>query len=381
MNSNFKIILVLLTMIALPTTVNSQIDSLLSKMSYEGDFRFRAEQDWDSRRPDGTFRDDRFRFRYRLRAGATFENKWYSAGVRVRTGVLRKQQDPQLTLGDAEMEFGTLPIGLEKAYFQGKWDSFVFWLGKNTYPFEKSNELFWSDNVFPEGVFFRKGFKVSSDVINAVDIMAGHFVMSALGGSLSDDNYFQGGQGYVSMFDERCELFSGVYLFNDVPNIPDGAETFRFDYSIFHVGTRVKVLEEVPLRLEVDYYNNFEDYARVDSIPNNFKDQNTGLVAAVKYGKQEKKGDWRFEATYAYLERYSAVDIMAQNDWARWDYSNFDSPDGRLTNLKGLEIVVGYMIDKRTSLTMKYYLVDQLVPFGIAKETNSRIRFDIDVRI
>ena len=128
-------------------TLSAQIDSLQSKLSFKADFRFRVEQDWNSKKSDGTFRDDRTRFRYRLRTGVEYQDKWYNIGFRIRTGNPSKQQDPQLTLGEGFKEFGSLPIGLEKAYFLGKRNTFKFWVGKNTFPFEKSNELFWSDNV------------------------------------------------------------------------------------------------------------------------------------------------------------------------------------------------------------------------------------------
>ena len=101
----------------------SQNDSLPSKLKFNGDFRFRVEQDWNSRTSDGSYREDRSRLRYRLRAGATYKDKWYEVGLRIRTGNPKKQQDPQLTLGDGSKEFGTLPIGLEKAYFQAHWKS------------------------------------------------------------------------------------------------------------------------------------------------------------------------------------------------------------------------------------------------------------------
>ena len=43
------------------------------KLGLYGDFRGRLETDWDSRRSDGTTRDDRTRLRIRLRAGLTFK--------------------------------------------------------------------------------------------------------------------------------------------------------------------------------------------------------------------------------------------------------------------------------------------------------------------
>ena len=101
----------------LPILLFAQIDTTKSKLSLDGDFRFRIEQDWNSKNSDGSFRDDRTRLRYRLRFGVHRQGEWYKTGFRLRTGNPRKQQDPQLTLGEGFKEFGTLPIALEKAYF------------------------------------------------------------------------------------------------------------------------------------------------------------------------------------------------------------------------------------------------------------------------
>ena len=131
----------------------SQKDTDSSKLSFEADFRFRIEQDWDSRKEDGSYREDRTRLRYRARVGAQYQlNEHYSFGLRIRTGNPKKQQDPQLTLGEGAEEFGTLSLGFEKAYFKFEKKGYILWLGKNSFPFEKNNELFWSDNVYPEGI-------------------------------------------------------------------------------------------------------------------------------------------------------------------------------------------------------------------------------------
>jgi hypothetical protein len=86
-----------------------------------------------------------------------------------------------------------------------------------------------------------------------------------------------------------------------------------------------------------------------------------------------------FRSTYTYFERYAAVDFLAQNDWARWDYSSFKSPDGRVTNFEGLELLAGYAFDKKLTVNMRYFIVHQLVPFGISKETGNRVRLDVDI--
>ncbi|NNE02128.1 MAG: hypothetical protein HKN52_03095, partial [Eudoraea sp.] len=359
---------------------SAQIDSLISNLNFDADFRFRIEQDWNSQNSDGSFRDDRTRLRYRSRAGVTYEAKWYEIGFRVRTGNPRKQQDPQLTLGDGSKEFGTLSMGLEKSYFQGTWNTFSFWIGKNTFPFEKSNELFWSDNVYPEGVSLDKSFIINSAIIDAFNFTGGHYIIATSNKSFNQDAYFQGFQISSSFFNKRFVLFPSMYLFKNIPNIPDGNDTFSLNYSILHIGTKYKVLKNTPLNIEFDYYRNIEDYTTNDSIPATFKGQKSGLVIGLKYGTLKNKGDWLFSTNYANLEKFSAVDFLTQNDWARWDYSSSGSPDGRLTNFKGIELVAGHKIDKKVNLIVKYYFVEQIIPFGTTRETGSRIRFDIDVK-
>ncbi len=371
---------ILLFLFVFSTQLYSQKDSILANISYEGDFRFRIEQDWNSRKSDGTFRDDRTRLRYRLRAGMKYAGDWYDTGFRIRTGALNKQQDPQLTLGDGFEEFGTLPMGFEKVYFIGKWNTLEIGMGKFDFPFEKSNELFFSDNVYPEGVSFSKGFSTKSHIVDSLSIKGGHFIISALGRSFNTDAYLQGFQTYVSTWNNRIELFPSFYIFRNMPNIPDGGETFRLDYSIFHLGSRLNLMDNSRLKVEFDYYRNVEDYSEIEFISDSFKDQKSGFVVGLKYGLLQNVGDWKCSVTYASLQQYSAVDFMAQNDWARWDYSSFGSPDGRLTNLNGVEIVAGLRVDKKAVLILKYYLVEQQIAYGTARETGSRIRLDLDVK-
>ena len=348
----------------------------------EGDFRFRAEQDWNSRKSDGTFRDDRSRLRYRMRAGVTYHyNPWISVGTRIRTGDPKKQQDPQLTLGEGFKEFGTLPIALEKAFLQVQKNGFTVWLGKNTYPFEKRNELFWSDNVFPEGVFFQKEIIPEGQPLNRLSLKGGHFIINSRGASFDKDSYFQGLQLHSTLFEANWELFPSLYLFRNIQNIPDGAATFFIDYSIFHLGSTITPVKNKTLQFEFDYYQNFESYDSNDSIPQTLKNQRTGWSLATSIGKLQKKKDLMFKVTYMNIERYAAVDFLAQNDWARWDYSDFGSPDGRLTNYKGFELVGSYMLADKMKFTIKYYWVEQLVPLGSELENGQRIRFDIDLKL
>jgi len=370
----------LLLLVSLPFCSIAQIDSIYHKLSFTADFRFRIEPDWNSRKSDGSFRDNRTRVRYRARFGANYKhNDWASLGFRIRTGNPIKQQDPQLTLGADAGEFNILPIGFEKIFFKAEKKGFELWLGKNTFPFRKLNELFWSDNVYPQGAFLGKKFDFQAGFIESLKLGVGHFLAIASNGPLTEDNYFQGFQIHTQHFNNRLELFPSFYYFQDMPNVPDGAETYTINYGIFHLGTRLTLVKKPQIDIEADYYYNIEDLQVNDSIPENLNEQKTGLVVAAGIGNLKEKGNWQLKFTYTYLERYSAVDIFAQNDWARWDYSNFDSPDGRLTNYQGLEIMFGYAFDKKLVFKTRYFIVEQLIPYGEFRETGSRIRFDLDI--
>jgi len=361
--------------------LDAQADSIFPKLSFELDFRFRAEQDWDSRKSDGSFRDNRSRLRYRVRTGATYKRNNYKVGVRIRTGDQNKQQDPQLTLGKGFKEFGTLPIGFEKAYLQfNKYNSRI-WLGKNSFSFEKNNELFWSDNVFPEGVFIEHSFNVSNSAIDKFLFRGAHYILESNGTTFSDDAYFQGIQSLIEFNNQRVKLFPAFYILRNIADIPDGSHSFELDYSIIHLGGKLKALNSKNLFLDFDIYQNLEDYESVNNISDEFADEKMGYSVGIQYGALKKAKDWKLKLTYTALQKYAALDYMAQNDWARWDYSSFNSPDGRLTNLKGIELVAGYNLTEKMNLIVKYYHVNQIIPTGEFKETGQRIRFDLNVSI
>ncbi len=361
--------------------LNGQTDSILQRITFEADFRFRIEQDWDSQKPDGSFRNDRTRLRYRLRTGATYQADWYSFGFRIRTGDQRKQQDPQLTLGKGFKEFGTLPMGFEKVFFQGNHHNFRYWLGKNAFSFEKNNELFWSDNVYPEGVFLEYRFDIDQKILEKISLKGSHYILSSNGGTILNDAYFQGLQSSFQLLNNRLNFFPSFYLFRNIPNIPDGNHSYIIDYSILHIGCKVETLASHKLIFDFDLYQNLEDYESNTFIASEFASEKSAYSVGVQYGQLKDAKDWKFKLTYTELQKYAALDYMAQNDWARWDYSDFDSPDGRLTNFKGLELVAGYSISKKINLIAKYYYVNQLIKTGLFQENGQRIRFDLNLKL
>jgi hypothetical protein len=359
----------------------SQENDKQKKLNFKADLRLRTEQDWNSRKSDGTYRDDRFRLRFRVRAQLEYKpNDWASFGIRFRTGYAEKQQDPHLTMGDGYHEFESVPIGFDKLFFkiQKKW--FTGWLGRNTFPFEKSNELFWSDNVSLDGVYVSAKVETSPTWIDGITYSGGLFTMLNSFSTFTDDSFIGIVQIKTEHLNKRLKVFPSFYHFNRMPNIPDGNDTFRFEYSIVQFGAEALVFESPRITMGLDLYQNLQNYDKNESIQDDFKDQKTGFVGSVVWGNLAKKGDFALGAYFTYLERYAAVDFIAQNDWVRWDYSGQGSRDGRLTNFKGLELMTGYRISKMLQLKIRYFMVEQLIPYGAALENGNRIRLDIDFR-
>jgi len=348
---------------------------------FAADLRLRAEPDWNSRKSDGTYREDRFRFRFRVRAGLVYKpNEWASFGFRARTGYPEKQQDPHLTIGDGYHEFDSVPVGFDKLYAKitKKW--FEGWLGRNSFPFEKVNELFWSDNVSLDGIYLSANFEAEPEWIDHVTYAGGMFTMLNSFSTFTNDSYIGIAQIKTTHLNNRLRIFPTFYHFNSMPDIPDGNETFRFDYTIFQLGAEALVFEYPRITIGIDLYQNLQNYDDNDKIPDVLKNQKKGFVTSIVWGGLEKKGDFALGAYYTYLERYAAVDFIAQNDWVRWDYSSQGSRDGRLTNLKGLELTTGYRISKMLMVKVRYFNVEQLVPYGTALENGNRIRLDVNFR-
>lgn len=347
------------------------------KLNFTGDFRFRVEHDWDSRKPDGTYRDDRSRLRYRLRFGFTYQaTKHYSFGARIRTGRLDDQQGPHTTLGS---EFSTLQLGFEKLYFQAQKGIIKGWAGKNTFPFYKTNELFWNDNVFPDGIAVMCNIPVSS-VADKLQLNAGHFVVSSNGKGFDEDSYFQGIQLVSKHFDERLTLFPSFYYFNQLADIPDGQGSFTMDYAIMHLGLNFQVASKPHVSIGFDYYQNFEKLSEHDEITSDMSNQHRAEVVNIKIGKLNAKGQWSTSIYLAHIEKYAIVDYFAQNDWARWDYSSTGAAGSRLSNFQGIEVRTGYALADNTNLILRIYSVEQLVTESPEKENGNRVRIDLNVK-
>lgn len=361
--------------------LGAQVDSTaLHKLDFTADFRFRVEHDWHSRKPSGEFRDDRSRLRYRFRFGLDYALDEHSSfGGRIRSGNLNDQQGPHLTLGGRGGEFSLTQIGFEKLFYQFQSHRFLGWVGKNSIPLKKLNEMFWNDNVFVEGVGLKYALLDNHDFLNNLSVNAGHFIIRSNNQTFGKDSYLQMLQFDMTMLQNRVNIFPGIYVFRNVGNFPDGKQTFNLDYSILHLGAEVLITNQPIVKLGVEYYHNLEDYSTLDSIPALMKDEKSGIVISAKYGKLKKKGDLIVHLYYSALEKFSIVDYFAQNDWVRWDYSSIEATGARISNFHGIELRIGYAMNQKYNLILRTYWVEELINLGPFKENGSRIRLDLNI--
>ena len=354
-----------------------------NQFKWKGDTRFRIEQDWSSRKSDGSYRNDRTRARYRFRVGFVKNiNKNTEVGFRVRTGSLTNQQDPHVTIGKAPGEFSTIGLGIEKLYVKYQYDNFFAWIGKNEFPFWKQHEILWNDNVFPEGITL--GYKYAVNKNMYITPIASHFIFKSSGLSLDQDSYISSLQLEskidINPYNDLKFNIGNIY-FNQMPNIPDVEDPANFDYNLITSSFAYTYKNwQRPVSIGFDAYYNTVDYTNTEAIPQSLKEEKLGLVFNVKIGELKKKNDLLFHFYYANIGKYALVDYLAQNDWGRWDYSSHNASAGRLTNYSGMEFKVGYAISDKISINARYYTLTEKVKMGKEKENGQRARLDLNVK-
>jgi len=358
------------------------IDSTDTHLHMGGDFRFRIEHDWNSQKSDGTYRMDRSRLRYRFRFGLTKQlNKQFQVEARIRTGNLNDQQGPHVTLGKTS-EFGLTSLGFEKASFQYKTQKFWIWVGKNSFPFWKQHELLWNDNVFPEGVAL--GLKPKLNKIVTITPTLGHFIINSNGQLFDEDQYLSAielnSQLFISNEHRLIYNFKNLF-FHNIANIPDGKGDYFLNYNILSNSLFYSFYSgDKSFSIGVDWYQNTSDYTNHrEKMKSELVDEKMGFVAYLKYGQLKSQGDIEVQFYYANIGKYAIVDYFAQNDWARWDYSNFGATGSRLSNFRGIEVRVGYKIIQHTNIILRYYSVQQLITTDSHLESGSRIRIDLNI--
>jgi hypothetical protein len=153
----------------------SPMDSgLLRDLEWSGDLRIRNEQFWYDRDLNGVERDNRNRFRYRLRFGFKKElNDWLTVGARLASGVASNSGN--VSLGDSsefnDEDFGTDAISIDQAYLKlalpepdGIDLETSFVAGKFSNPLTWKNgkdSVIWDSDITPEGFYLTSTWKPS----------------------------------------------------------------------------------------------------------------------------------------------------------------------------------------------------------------------------
>ena len=323
-----------LTLISYPSQAAVKIDEA-GKLSVYGDFRGRVESDWDSKRSDSTERDDRTRIRTRLRIGMDYKaTDQITFDFRVRSGSDDSQQSPHITVVDLDdNDTGDAHFNFDKWYFKYSSGNVSTWLGRNSLPFWKPDELLWDDDVTPAGL----GLTYKS---GAISVNAGYFSNPA---GMKD---FTGNTGLVQVvFESQMGnidfLFAGglIAIDSDQNNsnnslLQDNNGARDYQLWIGNIQAGMKAFDK-PLKLNLDLYHNSEDYSVSD--PDVFtafhRNETDGYVFSARLGEIKERGDWLVGYYYAHIETFAVNSSYAQDDWMRWG----SATQTRASNFEGSE--------------------------------------------
>jgi hypothetical protein len=360
------------------------------KLEIYGDFRLRAEADWDSRRADGTERDDRNRIRIRARVGLDWKPlEGLSFGLRLRTGSDDNQQSGHITIIDLDdNDTGDAHVNLDKWFVKGTRGKLWGWAGRNSLPFWKQNDMIWDDDVTPSGVAGGLGQSVGER--GKLTFHLGYFSlpvgMQEFAGNLGLGQIVYENDG--DRFD--FTVAGGLLRIEANPSDMDAA-TLRFgnglrDYSIVVVDAQVKLgVGGRPLTLGVDYLSNQEDYGPSDAFGFANRDETEGHVVSVQWGGTGEKGDWLVGYWYADIGTLAVNASYAQDDWIRWGSgTQTDSSD-----LQGHELRFAYGLGRVGNLVARLYLVESAGgfvldgagnPVSSSEQDGKRFRLDYNVK-
>lgn len=367
---------------AMITPLSVQADMFSSdKFSFYGDFRLRFEADWDSQTSSGKERTDRNRARIRARVGLNYKpNEYFTYGVRLRTGSDRSSQSPHITIVDFDNnDTGAAQLNFDKWFLKAKYNQLWGWVGRNSIPFWKQNELFWDDDVTPAGI--AAGYKLEFGETE-LGLNTGYFSlpvgMQAFGGNLGLGQLFlsttAGGNKFTAA--------AGALIFDANPDDPDVIDAIKkgdlllnntgiMDYSLW-IGSLQGQFKAgaLPLTLGLDWIYNDKDYAT--TIAN--RDERDGYVISLKLGKVKKKGDWLLGYYYAHIEKFAVNSAYAQDDWVRWG----SAVETRGSDMKGHEFRGVYSPMDKLKIVARLYIVKAITNNN--QEDGKRFRIDFNYK-
>lgn len=349
------------------------------KLSVYGDFRGRLEADWDSLRSDGSQRDDRNRLRVRFRVGLEYKaNENISFGFRVRSGSDDSQQSPHITVVDFDdNNTGDAHFNLDKWYFKYSTGKVSAWLGRNSLPFWKADELMLDDDVTLAGLGFTYNGK-------RVTFNAGYFSNPA------GMKNFTGNTGVAQVVwntavgDTKLVFAGGVLAIDADPNNSNNGllldNNGARDYTIWigNVQASLTAMNR-PLKLNLDLLHNSENYSASD--PDAFsafhRDETDGFVVSARLGDAGDRGHWMFGYYYSHIETLALNNSLAQDDWVRWG----NATQTRASNFKGSEFRAVVGLGNKMNVVARLYVVEGIKlrsATSLDKEDGNRFRLDFN---
>jgi len=362
-----------LALVVLPVEAQTPLDD--GKLTLYGDLRVRFESDWDSRREDGTLRDDRDRMRIRARVGLNWNPiDIVTVGVRLRSGERRSQQSPNLTFWDLDGN-GNDPaeLSVDRLFIDFRGAGFETWFGRHTSPFWRQNELFWDDDASLTGGTFRHRWDTDDA---EYQLVGGYYLlpdgMEQFAGRLLAGQFVYDHQGQRA----GSTLTTGLFVVRGVENtehLRNG--NGQRDYKLWSSSAQMRLSHaKFPVTLGADLTLNFESYSPDDPDPFTASnhDQTTGFAVSIDVGRARQRWDWVAGYSFGHIETLAVNASFAENDWMRWgpihqtDASDFYGHAFRL--------VLG--LDPNVNVITQLYLVNAIT----SVQDGKRFRFDLNYR-
>lgn len=349
------------------------------KLLLSGDVRGRIELDWDSKRSNGTERDDRSRMRARFRATLEYQaSDKISVVVRLRSGSDDSQQSPHITILDFDgNDTGDADFNFDKWYLKYSSGNFSAWLGRNSMNFWKSDELVFDDDITPAGI--------------GLALKTGHLTVNA--GYYSNPvgmHHFTGNTGILqavfntSIGATRLTFAAGVADIDAEPGNPNNALLLDNngvrDYTLWvgNVEAAMQFMDR-PLQLNLDLLHNSQSYSATD--PDSFtafhRKQTDGYILSVRLGDTSERGHWLFGYFYSHVETFAVNNSLAEDDWLRWG----SATQARASNFKGSEFRVATKLGNSLNVVARLYLVEGIKlrsATSLTREDGNRFRVDLN---
>ncbi len=346
------------------------------EVTLTGDFRFRLEQDWDSRRADGAPRDDRGRARVRLRLGLGWQiSDVLNVGFRARSGSETNHQSPHLTIVDFDgNDTGDADFNPDKWFLQAKNEHLWGWVGRNGFPFWKQNEFLWDDDATLAGA--AGGWTGAAGEHGNLSLNFGYLSppvgMKSFTGSLAAGQLvYQNDRSPLGL-----TLAAGLYAIDADPGDPDAAVLANGnglrDYSIVMVSAQARrTAGGRPLVLGLDYLDNGKSYGQDDPYAFANRTETDGYAASIAWGSSSGRGDWLLGYRYAKIGALAINGSYGQDDWVRWG----SSAETETSDLKGHELRFGFGLGATGSLLARLYLVEAIT----SVQDGKRFRLDYNL--